>query len=45
MNRKGARVVRGGVGRIRERRLPRLEAFRRREPDIGEEVLSGTLNP
>ena len=45
LNRKGVCMVRWGVGRIRERLLPRLEAFGRREPDIGEEVFSGTRNP
>ena len=45
LNRKDVCMVRRGVGRIRERRLPRLEAFGRRKLDVGEEVLSGTRNP
>ena len=35
----------GRVGRIWERLLPRFDVFRRRELDLGEEVISGTRNP
>ena len=45
LDQQGTRVIRGGVGRIRECRLPRLEGFGRRELDIGEEVLSSARNP
>ena len=44
-DKKGEGMTCGGVGRIRERLLPRFDVFGRRELDRGEEVLSGARNP
>ena len=44
-DRQGVSVVRRRVERVGEQRIPRLQSLCDAEPDLGENVLSGTRDP